>query len=182
MLEGAGVQPDLPLRHQTLLAGMDELDWIFDCNDVVGPGPVDEIYKSRQGGALARTGRPGDHDKSFGKVAEVLHLPAQTHFVGRADQIGNDAKDGHGTEAVAARVTAETRQTLDLIRPIGISSITEFADFLRRHDADQHRVQLIERERRVRLPGHLTIVAKHGRLTRAQVKIGGARLHQQLEK
>jgi hypothetical protein len=40
------MQSDLTLGDQALLALMDELDGILDCEDVVGPGPVDRSTRA----------------------------------------------------------------------------------------------------------------------------------------
>jgi hypothetical protein len=37
------VQADLALGNEALLAGVDELDRVFDGDDVIGARPVDEV-------------------------------------------------------------------------------------------------------------------------------------------
>ena len=43
LLERPGVKPDLALGHQALLALVHELDRVFDGDDVIGAGAVDQI-------------------------------------------------------------------------------------------------------------------------------------------
>jgi hypothetical protein len=89
VFERARVQTDLALGHQTLLALVDELDGIFNGDDVIGASPVDEIHQCRQRGALAAPGWPGHHHESLGEIAEILDFPAQAHLVRGADGGGN---------------------------------------------------------------------------------------------
>ena len=173
--------PDLPLRHQALLALVHELDRILDRDDVVGAGPVDQVHQRGQRGALARAGGPGDDDEPLGEVAEVLDLAADPHLVGRPNGRRDDAEDGHRAVPVAARVAAEAGEPLDLVGPVGVAGLAELADLPRRHDADEHRVEPLAGDRRPVLARQLAVVAKQRRLAAAEVEVRGAGVDQQAE-
>ena len=58
--EAEGVAMHLALVDQALLRFVDEFDRVLDGEDVVVLGVVQVVEHRRQGGGLARTGRPGD--------------------------------------------------------------------------------------------------------------------------
>ena len=145
VLERAGVDRDLPLGHQALLARVHELDRVLDRDDVVGPGPVDQVDHRRERGALARPGGPGHDHQALGEVAEVLHLAAEAHLVRGPDAGGDDPEDRHRAVPVAARVAAEPGQALDLVGPVGVARLAKLADLARRHDAVEHRPRAARR-------------------------------------
>jgi hypothetical protein len=88
--------------------------------------------------------------------------------------IGDDAEHRHRTETISAGVAAKAGQSIDLVRPICVSTFPEFTDLLGGHDAHQHRVQLVTGESRQGLPGELAVVPQHRGLAGSEVKIRSA--------
>ena len=129
VLERPGVQPHLALGHQALLALVHELDRVFDRDDVIGAGAIDEVHQRREGGALARPGRAGDHHEALREVAEILYLPAEAHLVGGAHLRGNHPEDRHRAMAVAARVAAKAGEAVDLIGPVYVPAFPKLHGF-----------------------------------------------------
>jgi len=72
-LECGGVGPNLPLVDHAALVGVEELDGIFNSDDVLVPRSVDTIDHGRQCRGLSAPGRTGDKDKSFGPFIQFLH-------------------------------------------------------------------------------------------------------------
>ena len=79
VLERVGVHTDLALRDQALLVLMDELDRVFDGDDVVGARAVDEVDQRAERRGLARPGRPRDQHEPLGELTEAwtsLEIPS----------------------------------------------------------------------------------------------------------
>ena len=176
------VHADLPLRHQALLVRVHELDRVLDRDDVVGARPVDEVDQRGERGALARAGRPRHQDQALGEVAEVLHLAAQAQLVRGVDRRGDEAKHGHRPVAVAPGIAAEPGQPFDLVSPVGVPRVAELADLAGRHDAEEHRLQPLQRQRRLGLAHDFAVPPEQRRLAGAEVEVRGAGLHQQAKK
>jgi hypothetical protein len=71
MVKVVGVDPDLALVHHAQLVGVEHLDGVLDRHDVDGVVGVDVVDHGRQGGGLARPGRPGDQHQAAGLLGQA---------------------------------------------------------------------------------------------------------------
>ena len=72
-LERRRVLPDLSLRHERLFPLVHELDRIFDGDDVIGAGAIDDVEQRAQRGRLPRSRRAGDEHQSAAELRQPLH-------------------------------------------------------------------------------------------------------------
>ena len=88
------VGADLALVDDRALVGVEELDRVLDREDVVLALGVDHVDHRRQGGRLARAGRPGDEDEAArpaGEVPQHLRHPQRAEV---GDLVGNPPEGG----------------------------------------------------------------------------------------
>ena len=171
LLEGLGMEPDLPLGHDALLRRMDELDRVFDGQDVIGTGTVDQVHQCRKRRRLAGAGRARDQDQSLRQVAEFLNLGRDAELLHGLNPGGNDPEDAHRAAALHRRVGAEPRGVRKLIRPVRVTSPAEFVELSRGHDAGQHRLYFLGAELWALVTLQFAVAAEDGRFTGAQVQI-----------
>ena len=126
---------------------------------------------------LPGTGGPRDEHEPLGEIAEVLYLLTQPHLLRGANLVGDHPEHPHSAVAVTARVAAETCQAFDLVRPVRVSPVPEFPDLLGRHNAEEHVLDPLGRERGL-VCRATAVDPQHGRLVAPQMKVGGARLNQ----
>ena len=72
MLEILHVHADLALVDQALVVGEDELDRVFQREDVLAVVVVDPVEHRGDGGALARAGDAGQQDHALVELAQVV--------------------------------------------------------------------------------------------------------------
>ena len=87
---------NFPLVDEAFVLLIDELDGVFDRDDVRVPGAVDVVDERRQGGALAAACCPRDQHQStvgFGEARHRARQPKVTEAeISRRDQAGDDAQ------------------------------------------------------------------------------------------
>ena len=143
MLERRRMDADVPLRDETLLALVDELDRILDRDHMVGAGPIDKVYQRAQRRRLSRTRWACHEDKSLGEMTESLHLLGNAHLVDRDDRRRNRTEDGAGPFAVTERVSAEASDAGNLVGKVCVVDFLELDSVLVEHHRAQHCVDLV---------------------------------------
>jgi hypothetical protein len=83
------VDPDLALVDQALLVFVVVFDRVFDRDDVPVHVVVNPVDHRRQGGRLARPGRPGDEDQPAGALDQLFHDRRQADLLEREELVGN---------------------------------------------------------------------------------------------
>ena len=112
--EALGVAPHLSLSHQALAARMQELDGLFDGENVLPAAAVDVVHHRRQRGALAAAGGAGDQHQALAGVGDALeHLPHAQFFKAR-HPLRHDAKRRAGATVGAKRVGAKAGEARHL--------------------------------------------------------------------
>src|SRR6185369_3703661 len=86
VLERRRVDADVTLRDQALLALVDELDRIFDGDDVIRTRAVDQVDQRAKRCRFTGACRTGDEDETLGEVAETLHLGGDSHLLDGDDR------------------------------------------------------------------------------------------------
>jgi len=79
--EGLGVEPHLALGHDAAAVWVDDLDRVFDRDDVLPARSVDLVDHRREGRRFSRPGRAGDEDEAAGLVREPLHPGRETELL-----------------------------------------------------------------------------------------------------
>ena len=108
------------LVEQALLIVVDELDRVFDGDDVIGARLVDVVDHRAERRRLARTGRAGDEHQPFLQLAQPEHVGRQPELLGGQDVGGDDAEDRPGAVTIAEHVRPEPRQASDFVGEVGI--------------------------------------------------------------
>ena len=111
--EALRVLVNLTLIDQTILVGMDELDGIFDGDDVLVALAVDLIEHGGQGGGFAGAGGTGDQDQTARTIAEFGDYGRKIELGEGFNLKGNDAEDGGDSSALIEDVGAEAGKTLE---------------------------------------------------------------------
>ena len=92
---------------------MEELDRVFDGDDVLVPLAVDLVDHRGQRRRLARAGRAGDEHEAARLVADLLDDRRQSELLEAEDLVGDLPVDGGGGAALVEDVRAEAGQPLD---------------------------------------------------------------------
>src|SRR5205823_12875812 len=110
LLERLGVEPDLALADDAALVGVEDLDRVFDRDDVLATRPVDVPDHGREGHGLARARRAGDEHEAARLVREPLD-PGRELELREARHLDRDRAEGErGGTTLAEDVDAEPRQ------------------------------------------------------------------------
>jgi hypothetical protein len=182
-LEALGVGADLPLVDQALLVVVDELDRVFDGDDVIGPVAVDVVDHRAEGRRLARARGPRHQHQALGQVTEGQDLLAQPQLLGGEDLAGDDPEHAPDALPIAEQVGPVASQPLQLVGEVGVVLLGELLAVLGRRDLLEHALQVARAERAVSLEARLeaAVEAHHGDLVGAQVQVGGPGLGQNAE-
>ena len=161
---------------------VDELDGIFDGDDVTLPLLVDLVDHRGEGRALARSGRPGDEHQP---ARTLGHLPddiRKLQLIERLD-VERDLPDDHRhAAALLEAVAAEAREVLDAEREVELVLHLEALLLV----LGEHRVRELQRvlgrhhELEVRVLD-LAVDAQLGPLAGGDVQIGRVALDHLLE-
>src|SRR5690606_40090484 len=100
----------LALVDQALLRGVHELDRILDREDVRVLVLVDVVEHRRQGGRLARAGRPGDQDQAL-RLVDQFAEDRRAAQVFQRQHLGRNGAEHRACAAILVEgVDAEARQ------------------------------------------------------------------------
>ncbi len=92
---------------------MQELDRVFDGDDVLARLAVDLVDHRGQGRRLARTGRPGDEHQPAGEAAELLHHRWEPQLFEGGDLERDRAERASHRPTLHVDVGSESAQALD---------------------------------------------------------------------
>ena len=101
--EGRRVGADLALVDDAVLVLVEELDRVFDRDDVIRPGPVDLVDQRREGRRLARARGAGDETRPPGLLAEAVRATAAL----RAPRASSARSGSGGTRRRGSRAAIE---------------------------------------------------------------------------
>jgi hypothetical protein len=148
-LECLRVQPDLALVHQTLDVLVNELDRIFDRDDVVGAVLVDEVDHRRERCRLAGARRSGHDHEALRQPAEIHARLRQSQLLGGDDLDRDLAHDAADAVPVLEHVHAEAREAGDFVGEVRIAQLGEVLLALVGDDLLHERVDVGARHRGV---------------------------------
>ncbi len=116
--EAVRVAPHLALVDDAALVAVDELDRIFDRDDVSLALAVDLVDHGRERGGLARTGGAGDQDQTARLFGHAGDDRRQSEVLEGADAEWNLANGHRDAAALLEAVSAEPGQVLNAEREI----------------------------------------------------------------
>ena len=124
------VAVQLALVHRRLLVNVEELDGIFDGEDVFGARLVDEIDQRRERRRLARAGRPGDQHDPVLEGRDLLERSGQIQLGQRGNLRGDHAHHDGVCPSLTEDVDAEARALRQRPRQVAGSLLLQRAQRL----------------------------------------------------
>ena len=131
---------DLALIHETTLAVVHELDWIFDGKDMVITVVVDEVdHRSKRCG-FTRTRRPRDQHQTPGQHGDVAKHLAHAEGVHRQHLRGNRSEDRARTAILIEGIDAKARDTRHLEGKVCLQELFKILPLSVVHDVVDQRL------------------------------------------
>ena len=131
------------LIHQRALALVNELDGIFDRDDVIGLVVVDVVDHRSKRRRLARTGRARHEHQAARMHRDVLEDLRRVQIVERHDQRRNRPEHRTCTAVLIERVDAEARELGNLEGEVGFVELFVRLALLVIHDVVHHAVHFL---------------------------------------
>ncbi len=150
---------------------MDELDRVFDGQNMAADFAVDLVDHGREGSGLAGAGLPGDQNHALGLLAQLGHYRRHLEIL-QGLRFGGDrpehaAHPGH----VPEDVDAKARQILQRVGEIGRVPALEVLPGLGGHDLHQGSLHLARRQCFRRKNLQLTVDSCSGRFAGDKVQV-----------
>jgi hypothetical protein len=123
--EVVGVDPDLALVHHAQLVGVEHLDGVLDRHDVDGVVGVDVVDHGRQGGGLARPGRPGDQHQAAGLLGQAGDHRGQAQLADGHRPLLDPAQHHPDRAALAEGVDPEPAHPGPGVGEVGLVGLVE---------------------------------------------------------
>jgi hypothetical protein len=146
---------------------------ILDGEDVAIRIFIDMIDHRRQGGRLARAGRPGDQHDASRIIGDVLEDLRAVEFFERQHLRRNRPEYGPGAAILDEGVDPETRQIGNLEREIAFPRVLVLLALNVAHDVVHHGVHVLVLHRRQVDPPHVAVDPDDRWQARRQVEVGG---------
>ena len=179
--EAGDIHADFALVDGRFLVVMEELDRIFNRDDVVIHILVDVVHQSGQRGALAGAGGPGDQKQAAGAEHQLGHHVRQSQLRGGEHGVGNLTQHHRDMAALLEDGDAEASQVAESEAEVGTSLFLQLALAPLGGDA------LHQGDGVVRLEGlglqlpQAAVEAENGRLSDDDMNIAGPLLHAGLQ-
>jgi hypothetical protein len=101
---------------------VDELDRVFDGDDVLFVGGVDAVDDGGQRRRLARAGRPGDQDQPLLQVGQGLDRLREVQVLDGDDLFRNDAEDRAAAVLLEQEVGAEAGDARQAVGEVEVAA------------------------------------------------------------
>src|SRR5207253_2705691 len=136
---------DFALVDEAFFVAVQELDGVFDGDNVVGAGGVDAVNDGCEGGGLTGTGGSGDEHQAALLFADFVDHRRKIQLFGGADFCGNDAQDHADVPALLENVHAETSEARHAVSHIQFRRFLELLLLAVGHHAESHRKHFFRR-------------------------------------
>jgi hypothetical protein len=176
------MHPHFPVIDDAALALMDELDGVFDGDDVVLAGSVRLVDDGGQGSRFTAPRRARYEDEPPGKGGQLGDHGRQTELLGGEDRAGNFTENGGATPLLHEKIGPVASQVGDLVGKIHVSRLFELLDLVLRGDLVEHGLEAVVVEEIIFDPLDFAANTDGGLLSGDQVQIGCALVVHQLEK
>ncbi len=174
--ETVRVTVHLALVHQAFLRLVNEFDGVLDGENMMVFVVIDVIDHRGQGGALARTGWPGDHDQPARLHADIAKNLAHPEVFHGQHLGGDGAEYGSGAAILVERIDPEPGHAGYLERKIGLEELLVIPALLVIHDFIDEIMHLpVIHRRQVDAP-HIAIDPDHRRQAGRKVQVRSALL------
>ena len=179
--ERRDVRPELALDDLRELAAVDELDRIFERDDVESSRGVEVIDHRRERRRLAGAGRAGHEHHALMVIAELLDDRRQRELV-EARDVGRDRAERRADAGLLAEdVDAKPAAIGRHIGEVEVVALVEELGLVLGEDFSQVTLELRVADV-AELDGHqVAIHAQHGRNADGQVHVGAVLLHAELQ-
>ena len=177
---GVGVDPDLALVDDAVVVLVEDLDRVFDGDDVLPARLVDVIDDRGEGRRLAGAGRAGDEHEPSVLVGHRLDARRHPQVLEARNVLWDDAERERDRAPLAKGIDAETRQIPTRVGAVELSGLVEgFAPRGRQlRDDGERGFEVCIGERRVVCERRELPVAAHdGKLAHLQVDVARALFH-----
>ena len=163
VVEGQRVRSHLALVDQAFLRFMHELDRILDGQDMSMLVLVDVIHHCRQGGRLARAGRPRHQHDAAGILGYLLEYFRAVQFFQGQHLRGNGTEHGTGATVLDEGIDTETREIRNGKGKVAFQILFVVLALSVVHDVVHHAVYVLVLHRRQVDATHISMHADHGR-------------------
>ncbi|MNT44780.1 hypothetical protein D3C72_1813210 [compost metagenome] len=162
---------DFTLIDQAFARFVDELDGIFDGEDVVMAMVVQVIDHCRQRGGLAGTGRAGHQHQAAGRIGHLAEHVAHAQFVHAQDSGRDRAEHRASATALVEGVDPKARHAGHFEGKVGFQVFFEIHPLGVIHDVVDQRLHLLVVQSRQIDASYIAIHPNHWRQTGRQVQV-----------
>src|SRR5215469_9730931 len=171
--EVRGVHFDFALIDEALFIAVQELDRVFDGDEVVGTGGVDAVNDSRERGGLTGTGGSRNQHEPALLFANLVDDRGKVQLFGGADFRGNDAENHADVAALLKYVHTEAAETRDAVRHVQFRRFLELLLLAVGHHTEGHGKHFFGRNAGdVGERGEQAVDAQIGMVADFQVQVG----------
>ncbi len=179
--KGRQMGAEFALDNLRLLAAVDELDRVFETDDVGILGAVEMIDHRRQGGRLAGTCRAGHQDHALMMIAKFAHYGRQIQAFKCRHFAGNEAEGGADAGFLAEHIDAKAAAVFRYIGEIEVMALVEAFALVGAQDLGNVAFQFGIAEV-AKLDRHeIAVHAQHRRHTHGQMDVRAALCEPELE-
>src|SRR5713226_5287345 len=143
-----GVHFDFALIDEALFVAVQELDGVFNGDQVIGAVGIDAVDHRRQRGGFTGTGGARYQHQAALFLANLVDDGGEIQFVGGANFCWNDAQHHPDVAALLENVDAEAAQARNAIGHIQFRGFLELLLLAVGHHAEGHRKHLFGRDAR----------------------------------
>jgi|GEM_PF-3070369 len=175
--EREGVRTHLTLRDVRHLIAVEELDRVFDRDDVDPPMPIDVMNQGRETGRLARSGDPGNQHQAPRLQGDLLEHLGQEEFPERSDFVGDGPEREGERPPLLIDVGPEPPDPGNADREVRLFLFGELLDLARRHDLLGEVLEFFGTNRLHRQRLEIAVDPYRGRAPHLEQQVGGLPLH-----
>ncbi|MNI51946.1 hypothetical protein D3C73_1066980 [compost metagenome] len=170
--ETTGITMDFTLIDQAFARLVNELDGVFDGEDVVMTMGIEVIDHRRQRGGLAGTGRAGYQHQATGSVGHLAEHVAHAQFIHALHFRRDGAKHRARATVLVEHIDPKTRHAGYFKGKVGFQMFFELHPLGVIHDGMDQSLHLLVIQGRQIDASHITVDANHRRQAGGQVQIG----------
>jgi hypothetical protein len=157
---------------------MQEFDWVFNGDDVLGTRGVDAVDHRRERRRFARAGHPRDEHHAARFLADAFGDGRQEQLLERPDLGGNHAQNDADISSLLEDVHTEAAQTGGAVSQVDLRAFLELLLLAGGHHAECHVEHLFGSDARLIGQRHqFAIHAQMRIIAYLQVKVTGLTLH-----
>src|SRR2546423_6415992 len=177
----AGMNTDLAVLHEAVLAAMHEFNRILHRDDVVVPLEVGEVHHGGKGGGFSRAGGAGNQNETFLQKGEFFQYRRQSQIVDRQYLRWNQTKDRGNPVFLLEEIGAITGDARHFVAKVNIEILFENFDLGLRRDLINHGFKFLVFEGWIIHPDEVGVDPQHRRIIGGKVEVGRLLFRHQFE-